>query len=132
MAVEYKRNVKKAPQYYNKTGEIKVILKLQNLIEYIYVLINKFPRGEIFNLTSDIKNNIFECLEALVFAKNVIDKKLKVKYIMVAEAKLNILNVLVRIARKNSYIKPKNYSVWSYKITEISDMLVKWRSACLK
>ncbi len=132
MSVDYKRNTKKAPLYYNKRGEIKVILKHQDLIEYIYVLINKFPKGETFNLTSDIKKNLFECLEALVFAKNVIDKKLKVKYIMVAEAKLNILNVLVRIARKNSYIKPKNYSVWSYKITEISDMLVKWRSACLK
>lgn len=132
MAVEYKRNVKKSPQYYNKRGEIKVILKLQDLIEYIYVLINKFPKGETFNLTSDIKKNIFECLEALVFAKNVFDKKVKVKYIMVAEAKLNVLNVLVRIARKNSYIKPKNYSVWSYKITEITDMLVKWRLSCLK
>ena len=93
-------------------------------------MIKKFPKDEMLNLASDMKAAAFSAMESLIYAKVTNSNKQKILYITSAEAKLNILNILVRLAKKNKFITQRNYNVWSFKITEISDMLRKWRSFC--
>ena len=132
MATDYKKKTNKSYVYFNKKTELKVIVKLQNLIEYTYLMIKKFPKDEMLNLASDMKAAAFSAMESLIYAKVTNSNKQKILYITSAEAKLNILNILVRLAKKNKFITQRNYNVWSFKITEISDMLRKWRSFCQK
>jgi len=130
VATDYKKKTNRTYTYFNKKNELQVVVKLQNLIEYIYLMIGKFPNNEKLSLASDIKTTSFSAMESLVYAKTTNNQK--VLYITSVESKLNILTILVRLSRKNKYISQRNYNVWSFKIAEISDMLGKWRYFCQK
>lgn len=118
--------------YYDKKNELEIIKKYQDLILYVYNLLKKYPLDEKMNLASDTKKTMVYGLEKLIFAKKSYVKEEKVKYLLSVESSLNILNVLVRVAIKNKYINKKNYTAWSYKIVDISNMLEKWIRSCQK
>ena len=123
-----KKNI--SVKYYEKNEELLIIKKYQELILYVYNLIKKFPNTEVFLLTSDIKKNLLLGLENLIFVKRVRNNNLKLNYLIKVEAYLNIMKIYVRMAIKNKYINRRNYTAWSYKITEIDNMLNKWIGSC--
>lgn len=118
------------PTYYNKKNDLVIIQKYQDLITYVYMILNRYPKDELLSLVADTKKNLFLGLEALIFAKKTYNKKEKLKFIIIVSSKLEAVTILVRIAKKNKYIKPRNYTAWSYKINEILEMLEKWEHAC--
>lgn len=124
--------VKKPPKYYNKKEELEIIRRYQDLISYVYLIIKKYPPDERFALVMDTKKVLFDGLQDLVCAKHERLRTDKLIHLYKAETKLNILNILVRLAKKNKYITSRNYTVWSYKITDILDMLEKWMKYCQK
>ena len=45
MATDYKKKTNRTYTYFNKKNELQVVVKLQNLIEYIYLMIGKQLRN---------------------------------------------------------------------------------------
>ena len=121
---------KKVPKYYDKKNEFEIIKKYQDLIMYAYVILKKYPENEVINLASNTKRILFEGLEYLVLAKHAKSKSNKLTYLCKLESRLNILNILIRVAKKNKYITSKNYKVWSFKIFDIFEMTEKWMIYC--
>ncbi len=119
---KYKKN------RYNVKEELEVISKYQEFIFYVYDLLEKFPEKENFSLIVDIKRNVNYCLEFLILAKNTHknDYALKIKFLNRAESYLTILMVLIRVAIKRKYIKSRNYTAWSFKVSEIENQISKW------
>jgi hypothetical protein len=118
--------------YFDMKEELEIIKKYQELIFYAFNLMKKYPIEENSLLVYDTKKNLASGLENLIYAKREYYKQNKLRYLIATEAKLNILNVLVRMAIKNRYINKRNYASWSFKITEINDMLRKWSKFCQK
>lgn len=116
--------------YYDSKSELEIIKRFQDLILYVYTLLKKYPENEILNLSSDTKKVLIDSLENLIYAKKTYQKTEKLKYLIGAEVNLNVLSILVRIAVKNKYINKRNYTSWSFKISEMNNMLGKWMRSC--
>jgi len=67
---------------------------------------------------------LFDGFELLLHAKKAYSKNLKIKYLNDVDVKLSCMMIYIRVARKNDYINAINYRAWSYKITNISNMLI--------
>jgi len=115
-----------------KTGELLIIKKYQELILYVYGLLGKFPQQEKMVLGAEIKNCLFKGFTLLLKAKKAYSKREKLNYLGEVDVNLSCLKVYVRIAYKKKYIKQRNYRAWSYKITNIGNMLGGWINACHK
>ena len=114
-----------------KEEEMLIIKKYQEMMLYVYNLVKKYPNSEKFTLVSETKKCMFEAFELLLWAKKQYSKNTKVKYLNEVDIKLSCLKIYVRIAVKNKYINARNYRAWSYKITNISNMLGGWINECL-
>lgn len=114
-----------------KEEEMLIIMKYQEMLLYVYNLLKKYPSSEKFALVSETKKCMFEAFELLLWAKKQYSKNTKVKYLSEVDIKLSCLKVYVRIAIKNKYINARNYRAWSYKITNICNMLGGWINECL-
>ncbi len=114
-----------------KDKEMIIIKKYQDMMMYVYSILKKYPNTEKFTLASETKRCMFEAFEMLLWAKKQYSKNTRLKYLSEVDIKLSTLKVYVRIARKQEYINPRNYRAWSYKITNISNMLGGWINECL-
>jgi hypothetical protein len=114
-----------------KEEEMTIIRKYQEMMLYVYNLLKKYPNSEKFTLASETKKCLFEAFELLLWAKKQYSKNMRVKYLNEVDIKLSCLRIYIRIAIKNEYINARNYRAWSYKITNISNMLGGWINECL-
>lgn len=130
MTTESNQTIRKI--YYDSKSELEIIKKYQSLIIYVYNLTTKYPINEGLNLVNDTKIVLHNGLEALIYAKSIYNKNEKLMYLIKVQVKLDIMIILVRLAFKNKFINKRNYTAWSYKITEINDMLLKWIRTCQK
>lgn len=113
-----------------KEEEMLIIRQYQDLVMYVYQLLKKFPSEERHALVSDTKHCLFEGLELLIDAKKAYGKNNKLKLLSDFDTKLSTLRLFVRIASKSKYINPRNYRAWSYKITNIGNLLGGWINQC--
>jgi hypothetical protein len=114
-----------------KEEEMIIIRKYQEMLIYVYNLLKKYPSAEKFALASETKKCLFEAFELLMWANKQYSKNARLKYLSEVDIKLSCLKVYVRIAIKNKYINDRNYRAWSYKITNINNMLGGWINECL-
>lgn len=114
---------------------------LENLIIYkqylemLYYTENitlKYPKVEKYSLVSTIKNTSYTGMELIIDANKEFDKSKRIKILNKLDSKLKMIKVLIRISYKRKYINSKNYTAWSKKITNISNLLGGWINSCLK
>ncbi len=115
----------------SKEIEMVIIKKYQDLILYVYSILKKYPNADKYALGSETKRCLIEGFELLLYAEKSFAKNTKIKYLNDADVKLSCLKIYVRIAKKNKYINARNYRAWSYKITNINNMLGGWINECL-
>lgn len=114
-----------------KEEEMVIIKKYQEMMLYVYSLLKKYPNAEKFALTSETKKCMFEAFELLLYANKQYSKNIRLKCLNDVDIKLSCLRIYIRIANKNKYINPRNYRAWSYKITNINNMLGGRINECL-
>ena len=102
------------------------------LINYTHSILLKFPKSERFSLVEDIKVYTYSGLELIIHSYKSYKKEDKLKYLTELDVKLKLIKVFVRIAYKNKYISPKNYSAWSKKIANICNLMGGWIKSCQK
>ena len=102
-----------------KDNRLIVYEKITKLIVYSKNLLNKYPKAERFDLCTDIKNNLYHCLEDVMYALKTKDKAQKMQYLINADVKLYVLKTLIRLSFEFQYITPQNFMTWDNQITEI-------------
>lgn len=63
------------------SGELQIIKKHIDIIEYSYLLCAKYPKSERFCLCADTKNSLDEVLKNLLYAKKEYYPKNKLVYL---------------------------------------------------
>ena len=95
-------------------------------------LTNKFPKSEKFDLSTDIKQEIYMCIRKTIYAWKERNNEKRMIYLNQIDVELYVLKSLTRIAYEFKYITPHNYMVWNEKIAEIGKMLGGWIKTCQK
>ena len=102
------------------------------LIYYTEMITIKFPKNEKLSLVSTVKNNTYEGMKKIIEAQKEYAHSKRIVILNELDTQLKMLKVLIRVAYKSKYISSKNYSAWSKKIFNISNLLGAWIKSCLK
>lgn len=102
------------------------------LIDYTLMILKKYPKSERYSLVNDIKNSTYDGIKSIIVANKEYNKSKRIIVLNDMDNHLKFLKVLIRVSYKQRYINNKNYSAWSKKITNISNLLYGWIKSCLK
>jgi|SRR3989338_9499232 len=108
-----------------KQIEVPVIKKLYELYKYTHRLILKFPKHERYTLGEKLERIILDAIEYIAFG-NSQPKNFKDGYLVKANAKIEILKVLYRLAFDLEIIEDKEYLKAEECLQEIGKMLGGW------
>jgi len=102
------------------------------LIYYTEKITVKFPKNEKTSLVAMIKTTTYSGMKKIIQAQKEYNHGKRVGILNELDTDLKMLKVLIRVSYKNKYISSKNYSAWSKKIFNISNLLGAWIKSCLK
>lgn len=105
--------------------EIPVIVKLFPIYEIIHKIIFRFPKHERYTLGEKMERSILESMEFFVIA-NQTSKYEKEKILIRANAKIELLKILVRIALDCGFLEEPRYLDIEQKLQEIGKMTQGW------
>lgn len=105
--------------------EIPLIKKLYELYKYAHKSISVFPKHERYSLGEKIEANILEAIELSVFG-NAQPKNFKDAYLLKANAKVEVLKILFRLALDNDFINETQYLKTEELLQEAGKMLGGW------
>ncbi len=111
---------------------LEIYKQYVELIYYCTSLVMKYPKSERFCLAQDIKNVTYAGLRDVIYAQKEYNTKERLHLLNELDANLKILKVFVRISYKKKYINIRNYTAWSKKLANISNMTWGWIKSCQK
>jgi len=94
--------------------------KVYDFLLYVYPVIGRYPKFEKFTLQTQTKNCIVDFQRSIIRANKSSTKK---SHLYEADALLEELKMLVRLAHDLRYIPPQRYETISKKIMEIGRLL---------
>lgn len=103
-----------------------------DLIYYIELITEKYPKSTKTEIVSSIKNDVYEGMKYILYAYKMYDKKDKLAYLNKLDITLKMLKVYARVSYKKKYINLRNYEAWSRKLNKVSVYLGGWINSCLK
>lgn len=103
--------------------ELKIQQKTFEMMEYAYVALAQFPKGEKFALVTDIKRCMDTILERIIEANKKYYKKTTLQELDVEIAKLK---AYIRLSYKLGFLPIKKYELWAEKVVEIGRMVGGW------
>ena len=104
--------------------------KLEQLLMKLYPVLKKYPRSEMYSLTSRTKEAFYEAIKHLAVGSSVPSRRF-VEY-QNADSHLKILKLLIRVAYKNQYISKPLYQATDLDLTEIEKMTNTMIKNCRK
>ena len=120
--------------YKQKQTDNKLLIyqKQEDLIQYVYQLLKKYPKSEKYALVSEIRNSMFDTLKYIIYANKISNKMTKLQMINKIDAEIATQKFFVRFSYKNRYINSSNYYEWSKRLDEIGKIIGGWIKSCLK
>ena len=116
-------------------SDLEKLIIYKQYIELIYYTENitiKYPKNEKSSLVATIKNNTYSGMKKIILAQKEYNHSKRLNILNELDTDLKMLKVLIRVSYKSKYISSKNYSAWSKKIFNISNLLGAWIKSCLK
>ncbi len=112
--------------------DVKIYRVYIELISYIEMITEKFPKNTKLGFVNIIKNTLYSGMEDILRAYKYFLKKDKLYYLGELDIKLKMLKLYARISYRKKYINYKNYEAWSRKINNVCTSLGAWINVCLK
>lgn len=103
--------------------ELMILQKVMDMMEYGYLALAQYPKGEKFALVTDIKRSMDTMLERVIEAQKKYYKKTTLQELDVEIAKLK---AYMRLSHQLRFLPTKKYEVWSEQVVEIGKMLGGW------
>ena len=116
----------------NKVEDIKIYRVYIDLISYIEMITEKYPKYSKFGFVNIIKNDLYKGMRQILKAYKSYEKKDKLSYLSELDITLKMLKLYARISYKKKYINLKNYEAWSRKINNVGISLGTWINICLR
>ncbi len=105
--------------------EMPILSQLLVLYESVHTLVFSFPKYERYSLGEKMQETILSAMELAVIA-NGSNKYEKEKILLRANAKIELLKVLVRIALNCKMLETRHYIETQRRIQEIGKMIQGW------
>ncbi|HBG07699.1 MAG: four helix bundle protein [Geobacteraceae bacterium GWC2_58_44] len=102
---------------------LKIKLKVEDMIKYGYPALAQFPKSEKFSLVQDIKKTMHSLLEQVIRANRTRDKRMALHNV---DVELEILRTQIRLATELKLLPLGKYETWSNHLAEIGRMLGGW------
>lgn len=112
--------------------DLNIYKKYVELIHYTYMISEKFPKKQVNGIMNDIKHTTNNGLRHLMYAIRETDNYKKVNHLNQLEIELKILKTYIRVSHKFKYINSRNYTAWSYKITNVTNLCFGFKKSYLK
>lgn len=103
--------------------ELKIIQKLDEMMDYADAAIDQFPRTKKVSLGVKMQDQMDIMLTSCIRARKGYNTLAALKEFDVA---IMVLQIYIRQAFRRGYLSPKKYEVWSSKVVEIGKMLGGW------
>lgn len=97
--------------------------KLEEMIQYGYVCIGRFPKSERFTLAADIKACMYSAMRLTITANKRYHKKNTLQDL---DIEVEMLKSLVRLSKDLSFLPFKQYEYWQNLNVEIGKMIGGW------
>jgi len=110
--------------------DIPIFQKAYELYKVFYEYEAHFPKKDRYTLGQRIENAILDVIEAIIIASQL-SKSEKLPVLKKASVKLDLLKVLVRLAKDLKALDNKKYLILESNIQEIGKMLGGWIKASL-
>lgn len=90
------------------------------------MLLLKFPKSQRYTLGSKIQAELLATAEAVIAAATTSDRLRKVDHLNIASAKLDLIRLLVRLAKDCKCLDNETYLDLESQLHEIGKMLGGW------
>ncbi len=110
--------------------DLIVYKKAEELLYKIYPRLVNFPKSEKFSLCQSIKNNFFDLLKYIAMGNSV--KSKRTVYLQEADGHLQVLKVLLKLARQRKYISLSFFEDIDLRLTEINKLLSAYIKSSVK
>ncbi len=94
--------------------------KAEDFIDWIFPILDRFPKHEKFALTTQIKNKCYGILEEIVRTNK---SRNKVPGLYEIDTQLELLQWLIRHSHKRKYLSHKSYEYASKKVSELGRII---------
>ena len=103
--------------------ELPIFEETYRFVLWIYPAVNKFPKSQRFVLGQQIENLALDILKGVIRANGERDK---LPYLKDVSVRLDLLRILIRLAKDLRLLSIKQYEFASAQINEIGKMLGGW------
>lgn len=103
-----------------------IIHTLYQTYSLFHELLLKFPKSQRYSLGAIIQNQLLQLIEAVVTAVYVNDTSVKARQLQSASTKLDLLRLLVRLAKDCKCLSNQAYLELESKLHEAGRMLGGW------
>lgn len=100
--------------------DLVIFQKLYDFTLWFFPIVNKFPKQQRFVLGQRIENEILEIVELVAVANGETEKGRTLK---TASAKLDLLRMLIRLAKDLRFVSVKQYGLASERLNEVGRLL---------
>jgi four helix bundle protein len=90
--------------------------KAEDFVEYLFPIIDRFPKHEKFALCSQIKNTCYDILKMIVRTNK---SKQKISGLYEIDAQLEMLRWLIRHSFRRKYLSPHCYETAAKMVDEL-------------
>jgi len=106
-------------------NEIPLLQKIYDFYRELYLATEKMPKKDKYTLGEKMSKTSLDIMELLIIASSA-SKEEKMSILARADAKLELLKMLVRLAEEIKSISTKKYLNLQEKLQEIGRMLGGW------
>jgi len=106
-------------------NEIPIIQKVYDFYCELYLAAEKMPKKDKYTLGEKLSRTTLDLMELLIMA-GYADKEAKNIFLGKANAKLELLKILIRLAEEIKAINTKKYLLLQEKLQETGRMLGGW------
>ena len=103
--------------------ELKILQKTYDMMQYLYLTLQQYPKSEKFTLASDTKLAAYELLRLIITANKRYHKKTTMQD---ADIQLDILRHFIRLGKDLGFMPLKRFEVLSGHTTEVGKMIGGW------
>lgn len=94
--------------------------KVEDFADWLFPIVDKFPRSEKFALCTQIKNSVYTITRYIIQAQK---SRNKLQHLFAVDVELDMLRWLIRHSHKRRYLSTKKYEYASKLLTEIGKIL---------
>lgn len=105
---------------------VPIVHSLYQLYQTWHNLVVTFPKSERYSLGATCQTELLAILEAVISAAGNPDKSAKAAALSVASVKLDVLRLLIRLAKDCKCISNATYLELQSKLHEVGRMLGGW------